>query len=425
LAAGSLRSRFDQAAGTIATFDEVDLMAKSESGHLAGRRYCGAVAVIAAICIAAVVVPAFADTPGVSDPGQVVVRPAAAGVLDLFANHPIVALGDAHGLAQEEALYSKIVEDPRFAADVQNVVVEFGDASEQRTIDRYVNGDDVSFDQLRRIWTDTAGAFDPGESIPVGLENFFATVRAVNLKLPLNRRIKVWLGDPSVDWSRIHSFQDLMPFVRQRDAFFFSVLDQLLVERKKALVIIGLGHLFGPPALNALNARMDQKYPGRMAVVAPFLGYIEDRCNRRFVSDARGWPVPSLIGPVLGTNLEQRLQMRGCSYMPASQIAMMKNMKGPPPGAHTLSGAAPPSPQEMLAANLDILSGRRASAILYLGAPTTLTESPIDPSTYLNLEYFKEAEARARCCSRNHSALVWEELVREGSVVPQRFQVPR
>ncbi len=53
-----------------------------------------------------------------------------------------------------------------------------------------------------------------------------------------------------------------MPFVRQRDAFFFSVLDKLLVERNKALVIIGLGHLFGPPALNALNARMDQKYPG-------------------------------------------------------------------------------------------------------------------------------------------------------------------
>ncbi len=182
-------------------------MAKSESDRLAGRRYSGAIAIVAAIFLAAVAVPAFADIGGVSDPGRVAARPAVAGVLDLFANHSIVALGDAHGLAQEEALYSKIVEDPRFAADVQNVVVEFGDASEQTTIDRYVNGDDVSFDQLRRIWTDTAGAFDPGEPIPVGLENFFATVRAVNLKLPLNRRIKVWLVYPSVEWSRIHSFR--------------------------------------------------------------------------------------------------------------------------------------------------------------------------------------------------------------------------
>jgi hypothetical protein len=400
-------------------------MPKSELNRLAGARYSSAIVAIAAICFTAVAGAAFAATPAVTDPARADAKPAVAGVLNLFVDHPIVALGDAHGLAQEEALYCQIVEDPRFATDIRNVVVEFGDASQQATVDRYVNGGDVSFDHLRRIWTDTAGAFDPGEPVPVGLENFFATVRAVNLKLPAQQRIKVWLGDPSVDWSRIHSFQDLMPFVRQRDAFFFGVLDHILLERGKALVIIGLGHLFGPPALNALNARMDQKYPGRMAVVAPFLGYIEDRCNRRFVAAARSWTVPALVGPVLGTDLERRLQMPGCSYIPASKIAMMENMRGPPPGARTLSGASPPSPRDMLAANLDVLSGRKASAILYLGAPATLTQSPIDPSTYLNLGYFKQADARARCCSQNQSPLAWNELVREGSVVPAPFQVPR
>lgn len=401
-------------------------MPKSQVAHAADRGLTKALAGFVALSALVMAGTALGHPSIAAAAGRFHVSPAVEGVLQLFRYKPVVALGDAHGLAQEEALYCKIVEDPRFAREVGNVVVEFGDASEQATVDRYVNGDDVPFNQLRRIWTDTAGAFSPGEPVPLGLEDFFATIRAVNLKLPQSQRIKVWLGDPSVDWSRIHSFRDLMPFLGRRDEYFFSVLDQhVLRQRKKALVIIGLGHLFGPAAMNALNTRMNRQYPGEMAVVSPFLGYIEERCNERFDSDARSWPVPSLVGPVANSGLEGRLQMAGCSYMPASQVAMMQSMKGPPPGAHTLSGNAPPSPREMLAANLDVLSGRRADAILYLGPPSKLTESPMDPSSYLNLKYFEEADRRARCCSPNGAPLVWEELVRQGSVVPKSFQVPR
>src|ERR1700747_1239356 len=54
------------------------------------------------------------------------VKPAVDGVLDLFKQRPVVALGDFHGLAQEESFYSSLVRDPRFAESVGNVVVEFG-----------------------------------------------------------------------------------------------------------------------------------------------------------------------------------------------------------------------------------------------------------------------------------------------------------
>ena len=80
-------------------------------------------------------------------------KAAADGVLDLFKQRQVVALGDFHGLAQEEAFYSALVRDPRFAEQAGNVVVEFGGSGAQDIIDRYVNGEDVPFTELRHVWT--------------------------------------------------------------------------------------------------------------------------------------------------------------------------------------------------------------------------------------------------------------------------------
>ena len=147
--------------------------------------------------------------PAVASAPQV--KSAVDGVLALSKQKSVVALGDAHGLAQEEAFYSALVRDPRFAEQVGNVVVEFGGSTAQNIIDRYVNGEDVPFTEFRRVWTDVVGWL-PGP-FSLGYVNFFANVRAANLKLPADRRIKVWLGDPEVDWSKINSFQDIQPFL--------------------------------------------------------------------------------------------------------------------------------------------------------------------------------------------------------------------
>jgi hypothetical protein len=72
------------------------------------------------------------------------------GILEAFQTHPVVGLGDIHGMAQEEDFYAALIRDPRFAKDVGNVVVEFGDAAEQETINRYVTGEASSFDMRKR-----------------------------------------------------------------------------------------------------------------------------------------------------------------------------------------------------------------------------------------------------------------------------------
>ena len=257
--------------------------------------------------------PLVAAAPGEQTSGARVaaapqVSPAINGVLELFKHKSVVALGDAHGLAQEEAFYSAVVLDPRFAEQVGNVVVEFGGAAAQGTIDRYVAGEDVAFAELRRVWTETAGAFSPGEPIPVGLVNFFAHVRAANLKLPLDRKIKVWLVDPNIDWSQIRSFQDLQPFLAKRDDNMFGILEeQILRKHKKALLIVGLGHLFGPGGAGPLAGRIAHAYPDALAIVSPFIGYLEPECNAKFVARAKGWPTPAIVSPVRSTWLEAAL----------------------------------------------------------------------------------------------------------------------
>jgi hypothetical protein len=132
-----------------------------------------------------------------------IVTNAADGIFDALDSHPLVGLGEAHGMAQELDFYAVVLRDPRFAAEVGNLVLEIGSATQQATVDRYVNGENLPYSQLRKVWTDTA-ANNPTEYF-VGSINIFDTVRRVNEELPANKRIKVWLSDPPIDWSKVHS----------------------------------------------------------------------------------------------------------------------------------------------------------------------------------------------------------------------------
>ena len=350
------------------------------------------------------------------------VKAAVAGVLDLFKDRQVVALGDFHGLAQEEAFYSVLVRDPRFAEQVGNVVVEFGGSAAQDIINRYVNGEDVAFTELRRVWTDVVGWL-PGP-FPLGYVNFFANVRAANLKLPAEQRIRVWLGDPKIDWTRINSFQDLQSILARRDENVASIIvDEILKKHKKTLLIMGTAHLMrmasGPgviPAPPNVVAKLGESYANALAVVSPFTGYIEPECNAKVVAWARDWPVPAVAGPIEGTSLKSELQLQGCNYLSPGQVEQMKKMFA------SMQWFGPGKPPDMVSSEIDMRSGMKSDAILYLGPPDTLTESPDEPSIYFDADYFKEMNRRAQCCVPTSYALDWDNIVQENSVVPREFQ---
>src|ERR1700744_2222261 len=131
------------------------------------------------------------------------------GVDAAFQHRPIGAICATHGLAQAEDFYVALVRDKRFAEEVGNVVVEFGDAAQQATLDRYLAGNEIPYDELRRVWSDTVGWIPTVNAL--GYIDFFAQVRRVNQSLSPDKRIKVWLGDPPIDWSSIKTKEDFLP----------------------------------------------------------------------------------------------------------------------------------------------------------------------------------------------------------------------
>jgi hypothetical protein len=134
------------------------------------------------------------------------------------------------------------------------VVVEFGNARYQRTVDRFTAGGAVEDVDLRLVWRDTTqsplGTWDQ----PV-FEQFYRTVRGVNRPLPAGQRIRVLLGDPPIDWPAVTTRDQLAAFQVRRDTHAASVVQrEVLAAGRRALICYGAQHvLHAPSAGSALS----------------------------------------------------------------------------------------------------------------------------------------------------------------------------
>jgi hypothetical protein len=289
------------------------------------------------------------------------------GILAALRTHSVVGLGDVHNLAQEEDFLAALVRDPRFAADVRDVVVEFGSAQTQSTLDRYANGENVPYAELRKIWEDRAGATPVG--VRLGYINFFAQVRAVNLGLPADKRIRVWLGDPPIEWSQVRTKADWLPILRQREAHAAALIErEILSKGRKALLIYGAVHFYGNPdsSLPNLGPLLTEKHPGALFIVTPYAGFNEKACSVAFEKYSAAWPVPSFVSPVRGTSLEDALHKPDCHMAPAGGPAWQEGQ----------------------------FSGGAGDALLYLGPAHALLLSPLQPDIYVDEAYRAEMSRR-------------------------------
>jgi hypothetical protein len=313
------------------------------------------------------------------------VMPAIDGVLAAFKDHPLVGLGDAHGLAEEGVFYEQLVRDPRFAAEVGSVVFEAASSAHQATLDRYLDGQNVPRAELRRVWSDAVGWGSPPS---VMYQQFLAAVREVNLKLPRASRIHVWAGEPPADWTQITTQAQLEPFLNQRDQYAAEVIEKHILERgKKALVIYGALHFYALPNRpeyppNAgLRGLIEGRRPNAFYVVQPYFGYFQAECSARFEAET-GWPAGSLIAPVRGTSLQPLLLRDGCTVAPPPRPA---------------PGSAPMTPEALArlqAGFLRPMSGADADALLYLAPAASLTLATDDPDLTSDPAYAAEITRR-------------------------------
>lgn len=280
------------------------------------------------------------------------------GILDAFGSHQIVALGEGlHGNTQGHAFRLALIRDPRFAAVVNDIVVEFGSARYQAVMDRFVSGGDVPGAELRKAWQDTTQG--PLWDSPI-YEEFFRAVRQVNVTLSSDRQLRVLLGDPPIDWETVKTPHDLARWIGLREQAVVDVIKrEVLARNRRALVIYGDGHFLrytkwvgsDHPTLVSMIEREGTK---AFSVWTNTTVELE-----RMQWSIASWPIPSLT-LVRGTKL---------GTLNFKYFAGMET--------------APPTTME-----------EQFDAVLYLGPPSSITMSEISAALCADADYTKMRLAR-------------------------------
>jgi hypothetical protein len=315
-----------------------------------------------------------------------VVQPAVDGILAAFDTHPLVGLGELHMLANELTFYNILMREPRFAAEVGNVVVEFGASQHQDILDRYLNGENIAYNEIAKVWRNTVN-WSPTLT-GVGYQTFFAQVRAVNQSLPPEQRIRVWLSEPPIDWLAIKNHEEWQQIYDQREYHAAEVIKREILDRnRKALVIYGTGHFFSYPwpstwpapsaGTETLGEIIERTHPDSFFFVTPYGGYQNPDCSAAFEAEMN-WPKRVLVSPVRDTPLQDALMQPEC---------MSK-----------LEGLDPPLPADELMRLerrfYEIDSGVAGDALLFIAPAAELKMTPEDPAIWMDLAYYAEISRR-------------------------------
>ena len=265
-------------------------------------------------------------------------------ILAAFESYRIVALGEgAHGNEQGHAFRLALIRDPRFTTFVNDIVVESGSARYQDFMDRWVQGETVPENELLRAVRENTVTPTPAWDRPM-YDEMFRAVRDVNRSLPPERRLRILLGDPPIDWRTVKTTEEYRGWLMQRDSHPATLIQrEVLAKGRRALVIYGDGHF------QARSERPGRSLAGILetggtkvfAVTSTFADL------SRFQDDVASWSHPGLA-----------------------------LLKGTPIGAapyDTFFG--PPPPVEFFKANPNIED--HFDAVIVLGTPASLRLAPI------------------------------------------------
>jgi hypothetical protein len=217
-----------------------------------------------------------------------VAEPAVAGVLRLFDKYEVVGLPQGHGMQDLGDFIFALIRDPRFSEKVNDIEFECGNALYQPILDRYIAGEDVSFTEVQKVWRKMS---QPSCAASGFVEEFFPLVRALNQKLPPERRVRVLAGDSPVDWDQIKSMEDILRLVH-RDESIASVMEkEVLSKHRKALMLFGTYHLMH--GTGSAVAMYEKDYPGVTFIVST-LGIYDTNLARLADSKFVKWPIPAL-----------------------------------------------------------------------------------------------------------------------------------
>jgi hypothetical protein len=282
---------------------------------------------------------------------------AISGIVDVFRSHQIVALGEGvHGNNQAHTFRLALLRDRRFASVVNDLVVEFGSGRYQTVMDAFVGGADVPYAELRKAWQNTTNPTPIWDS-PI-YEEFFRAVRDVNASLPRERRLRVLLGEPPIDWDRVRTYAEVAQWISRRGTHAVDVIaKEVLAKNRRAVVIYGDSHFRryskwagsapGEPAGPTLLNQIEELGTTAFSIWTNTTVELE-----RMQPDIASWPIPSLT-KVRGTRLGG-LDFKYFAGMATDPPTRMEN---------------------------------QFDAVLYLGPVSAITQSLLSPSLCADADY--------------------------------------
>jgi hypothetical protein len=180
-------------------------------------------------------------------------QPIVKGILAAWDKADLVCLGEDHGSKNDSDLRIAVVEDPNFIRKVKVIMIESANVAHQDVLDRFViDGDDMSREKLRVVWSDADGheLWDA----PI-YEAFIRRVRKTNLGVPREKRVRLLAGDDPTEHNRGR-------WIRE------AVSREILDKNVKGLAIYGAGHCINYGG--GFPGEIGGKYPGRIWAVFNF-----------------------------------------------------------------------------------------------------------------------------------------------------------
>jgi hypothetical protein len=319
---------------------------------------------------------AFGSISGAqSDPK---VENANVAVVSAFETHDIVMFGEIHGNKQEYAWLRSLVATPEFADRVDDIVMETGNSLYQKSVDRYVSGEDVPLEQVQKAWRNTVGVIGPPSPVFASL---YQAVRETNLKRRGKHQMRILCGDPYIDWEKVKDREDIAPYLGNRDQWYTQVVkDEVLAKHHRALLIMGWGHFLRTspfPGGQRFSIERELQAAGAKTHLIVFGtntpgGY--DDLDHRFDS----WSAPVIVS----------LADNWVGELPAMPVLSGGTVELPRIISSTASSApqaAPPPPVKLK----DV-----ADALLYVGPRDSLTSIHMTRAELNGTPYGKEIERR-------------------------------
>lgn len=341
----------------------------------------------AAVGLGAASLPGVAASSADGSQPPAAVNGLADAVLAAFKTHRLVGVGEIHGLQTHGDALTLLLSDPRLPDAVDDIVVEFGNALYQHTIDRFIAGHPVADADLRRVWRNTVesplGTYDE----PM-YEQAYRTIRAANWGLLADKRMRVLLGDPPIDWSKITNHCEWSAVFQTRDGHFASVVKQeVLAKGRRALLLKGLDAFVRPIAIEQVTgervyAIVDLAFaasdPGGVGrelaryphyTVIPAAGTWLGSADAGLLFGDIGTPGPGL----------EAVPRRRCRNGKPYGKPVKPRSGNPNEGSNPYCGKTVQS---------------LVDAGLYLAPPDELTASWANPAIYLDPVYWKELQRR-------------------------------